>query len=143
MCIGCESKQICCKFLFLHSRPLQTMANNLRVSITARKCMCASGNALSWLIKQLEIWSQCRIWNYSYRSSVRPVVSVPSCTSRRRRRRPLSGRPSHRRPPLCPSVQSYPVVVFCAYVRSIARAVVVVRPMSVRPRRAPTYYSHE
>ena len=74
-----------------------------------------------------------------YIASVRAVVSVPSCPFRRRRRRPLSVRPSrrssrHRRPSsvrpspsvplssgLCPSVPVRPVVV-----------VVVVRLLSVR-----------
>ena len=48
---------------------------------------------------------------------------VPSCPSRRRRR-PLSARPS-----VCPVVRPIVIVVLCPSVRPV----VVVRPRSVRP----------
>ena len=62
--------------------------------------------------------------------------SVPPCPSRCHRR-PLSVRPSRRRPPSSarPSCRVRPVVVvvvLCPSVRPVVRPVVVVRPLSVR-----------
>ena len=76
---------------------------------------------LRWKIGPNAVFETLEIYTYIYnivRSSVRPVVSVPSTPSSS---------------VLCPSVPSGAVVVLCPSVRSVVRPVVLVRPLSVRP----------
>ena len=107
-CIGCESKP----FFQVALLGLQPVTIDGVWCLSGGKCLCVSGKVVLWSIyfyaRLLVPISYLKLWNYMYRPSVRPVVSVPSSPSSSSVRQP-SRRPSRRR---CPSS---------------------VRPLSVRP----------